>query len=693
MNVPRANPFVGLRPFESDEAMLFFGRDEQTIELLERLQASRFLAVVGSSGCGKSSLVRAGLVSKLKAGMLSQSRDRWLVATMKPGARPFDELAAVLAGTLPATTLPGTGDASFAELPSFAETLRTGGLTPLLEQLAPVFERGDTSLLLVVDQFEELFRFGLRSDDEASREEASEFVALVLGLARQDAFPIYVVTTMRSDFLGDCDAFRGLPEAMNQSQYLVPRLPRGKRQEAVEGPARLYGKRIAPRLVNRLLNDGGAADDQLPVLQHALMRLWEAAGDAEELDMAHYKAVGGLAALSKHAGEALVDLGSGELEVAEKVFRTLTTTEKNRRIRRPRTVAHLVAETGEARARIVRVIDAFRGHGRSFLTPPEGVELRDDTLVDISHESLIRQWRTLRDWVKAEAEVGYFYRRLAEGARLYRTGEGSLLVDQGLEAAREWRRKTEPTDAWAKRYGGGFGDAMDFLAESHRRDRRRVVVVRAVQGTLVALFLLVAALAIFSAWQWREARQKTLDADYNLAQVFEEKAGVALAKGTLEGTREAWLCSLAALSEVRDRWLPASAGRLLKPDLRASIFREVWRSPRPPGQVLSVAFSPDGKQIASGSDDQTIRLWYSYHLEELADAASRRIVFEKLFRASLDCMRFRRVDLRFEPTPDRPSFIPLNGYTFPQARRPPHPLERPRPPGKDPLEWLLENPE
>jgi hypothetical protein len=152
MSAPRANPFVGLRPFEADEAMLFFGRDEQTLELLERLHQNRFLAVVGSSGCGKSSLVRAGLLSKLRAGLLTV-RDRWQVATLRPGSRPFAELAAALAEAHPGNT----GIAA----PSFPEALHTGGLTPLLEALAPAFVSGNTSLLLVIDQFEELFRFGL----------------------------------------------------------------------------------------------------------------------------------------------------------------------------------------------------------------------------------------------------------------------------------------------------------------------------------------------------------------------------------------------------------------------------------------------------------------------------------------------------------------------------------------------------
>ncbi len=596
MSTARPNPFVGLRPFERDEAMLFFGRDEQTLELLERLHEKRFLTVVGSSGCGKSSLVRAGLLSKLQAS--TAMSDRWHVVTMKPGSRPFTELAAALG------------------VPAFAEALRIGGLTPLLDAIAPVFARGDTSLLLLVDQFEELFRFGLHNGDEARREEAAEFVALLLGLARQTTFPTYVVITLRSDFLGDCDAFRGLPEALNESQYLVPRLPRGKRQEAIEGPVRLYGKRIAPRLVDRLLNDGGAAPDQLPVLQHALMRLWDAAGNAGKLDIDRYEEMGGLAeALSKHAGEALEDLTSEvDRTVAEKLFRILTTTDaNNRQSRRPRTLAQLMEETGVERERLVQVIDVFRGHGRSFLMPPSAVALVDDTLVDLSHESLIRQWETLRGWVEAEAEAGKVYRRLAEDAERYAAGKGSLLVDRALEAALAWRRDTQPTAAWAKRYGGGFDAAMDFLGESERRDRR-VVLMRAVQATLVVLSLLVSVLGVVSFQQWRSAREKTFEANFNLAKMYEEKAGSVLkdaqAGDASRAYAKAWLFNLAALKQpVGDRSLPAVMGRILMPELRTCAFREFWQSPQSSGVFYAVAFSSDGRRLASASSDGTIRVW------------------------------------------------------------------------------------
>jgi KaiC/GvpD/RAD55 family RecA-like ATPase len=177
------NPFVGLRPFEREDSLLFFGRSTQVEFLLELLDRGRFLAVVGSSGCGKSSLIRAGLIPALEAGFLVQDRDRWRIATMKPGEAPLRHLATTLQMTL--------GESSH-DPEILAERMVQEGADALLD----IFDKAEgttgTNLLLLVDQFEELFRFGLTREDPAARGQAETFVALLLRLAEQSRFPVYV---------------------------------------------------------------------------------------------------------------------------------------------------------------------------------------------------------------------------------------------------------------------------------------------------------------------------------------------------------------------------------------------------------------------------------------------------------------------------------------------------------------------
>ena len=262
-----ANPFVGLRPFDSDEGLLFFGRREQTIELMQQLHRTRFLAVVGSSGCGKSSLIRAGLIPKLKAGFLVEDRDRWRVATMKPGDGPLRNLASAICATLvskPATRELAARAAFTREVNALVEAIRVGGAQAVGEYLTPPLAESDTNLLLLVDQFEEIFRFGLHTDRAEWRDEAADFVSIMLALSEQRELPVYVVMTMRSDFIGECDHFHGLPEALNRSLYLVPRLTRRQRQQAIEGPIRLFSQAITPRLLDRVLNDAGEQADRCP---------------------------------------------------------------------------------------------------------------------------------------------------------------------------------------------------------------------------------------------------------------------------------------------------------------------------------------------------------------------------------------------------------------------------------------------
>ena len=212
----RTNPFPGLRPFESKESALFFGRDEQCDELLARLGRHRLVAVVGASGSGKSSLVRAGLLPALQRGYLPAAGSSWQIAVFRPGGSPLANLTDALIGA-------STAEAS-------AAGVNRDGITRLLASsslgLVAAAERllggAGGSLLLVVDQFEEIFRFRDLSGSREAEEAAVECVSLLLGATSQSEVPVYVVLTMRSDYLGDCARFSGLPEAMNDSQFLCP---------------------------------------------------------------------------------------------------------------------------------------------------------------------------------------------------------------------------------------------------------------------------------------------------------------------------------------------------------------------------------------------------------------------------------------------------------------------------------------
>ena len=284
---------------------------------------------------------------------------------------------------------------------------------------------------------------------------------------------MYVVITMRSDFLGDCARFRDLPEAISDSQYLIPRLTRDELQAVITGPIGVRGGRIAPSLVQRLLNDFGDDMDQLPVLQHALMRAWDhwerSDPDGRPIELSDLEAIGGMAeALSRHADEAFGSLTTDrDRKIAERLFKCLTERgPDNREIRRPTPLARLAAIANADPAEVIRVIDVFRAPGRSFLMPPHGVALEGDSVIDISHESLIRQWGRLRTWVDEEAESRATYLRLVEAAQLHRAGKAGLWGEPDLTYARQWQEREAPNATWAERYGPGFDDAGAFLRDS-----------------------------------------------------------------------------------------------------------------------------------------------------------------------------------------------------------------------------------
>lgn len=264
-----AAPYPGLRPFRRDESDIFFGRDAQIDELLNRLKTRRFLGVVGMSGCGKSSLVKAGLLPALESGLMGNLGSTWHIAEFRPGSSPIRNMAAALI----ASGILGDRVANDEEsITSLAAILHRGdrSLTRLLTDI----ERPEHSnLLILADQFEEIFRF----HDHHDPSEAMAFINLLLATADRDEVPVHVVLTMRSDFLGACTLFPGLPAALDDGHYLCPRMTREELSEAIAGPPLMFGGVVEPDLSSQIINDVGTDPDQLPLMQHALMRVWNRA--------------------------------------------------------------------------------------------------------------------------------------------------------------------------------------------------------------------------------------------------------------------------------------------------------------------------------------------------------------------------------------------------------------------------------
>jgi hypothetical protein len=464
------NPFPGLPAFQTEQAHLFHGRREQVSGLLHRMAKSRLLAVVGTSGIGKSSLVRAGLLPALYRGYLGTAGTHWRIAVMRPGSMPLLAMAQAL-GSPDALGMPGETWNQMAAV----ETLVRSSLG--LADLARERQVGDhDNLLLVVDQFEEIFRFRRERLLIDGGEEAKGFVTLLLAAAEQTEVPVYVVLTMRSDFLGDCAQFPSLPEALNQNQYLVPRMTRAQRRQSIEGPLEMAGVPITQRLVQRILSDAGdAAPESLPVLQHALMRTFEAwrADPDGAVDIGHYERAGRIeGALHQHAEELWSSLSTEQRPWAARLFRCLTTSESGRAVRRPTPLERIFpivgASTETELALVKSVLETFAAPACSFLTVDSAEEIRAPSVIDISHESLIAHWKRLDEWVKEESESADWYKRLVRAAELHVRGQARLWSDPDLHWA--WTRRN--TDAWnpdwADQYASGYPQAIAFLEASKR---------------------------------------------------------------------------------------------------------------------------------------------------------------------------------------------------------------------------------
>lgn len=536
--VGTVNPFPGLRPFKIEESHLFFGREGQSDEVLLKLSKSRFVGVIGPSGSGKSSFIYCGVLPILYGGFLTDASPNWEVVVTRPGAGPIDNLAESLLKTVKDYNAADVEDKKIKR--TIVSTLLRSSSLGLVEAIQQSRRKEDINYLILVDQFEELFRFK-DSTDPNSVNESLAFINLLMEAVNYEDAPIYVAITMRSDFIGECAQFPELTRKINDSHYLIPQMTRDQKRRAIEGPVAVGNAKITPRLTQQLLNDLGDNPDQLPILQHALMRTWSYWAkyrdyEGEPVDLKHYEAIGTMSeALSMHANEAYDELDEEQQRICEILFKAITEKRgENFGIRRPTRLNEIASIADVSEADVVAVIEKFREPGRSLLTPAFGIELGSKSMIDISHESLMRIWVRLKNWVDDESEAVQMYLRLAEAAGQYQVGKAGLWRPPDLQLALNWQAKHKPTLVWGQRYHPAFERTMIFLEYSKKefdteqrikeleakRKLQRARITAIVFGTLAGIALIA---FVYAFMQQAEAKRQADLAKANEAKAVEQQ--------------------------------------------------------------------------------------------------------------------------------------------------------------------------
>jgi WD40 repeat protein/transcriptional regulator with XRE-family HTH domain len=614
------NPYKGLRAYTEADAPDFFGRTVMITRLLQRIAEpnamARCLVVVGPSGSGKSSVVHAGLLPALRQGLLPGTR-QWLIAEMRPGDHPLEELEAALlrVAVNPPETL----------LAQLHEDER--GLLRAVKRVLPMDPQVD--LLLVIDQFEELFTL---VTDEAQR---AYLLRSLLETVSDPRSRLRLLIVLRSDFYDQALAYRPLGELMQQRTEVVLPLTAHEIEEAIVGPATNVGVHLEPDLVQTVVRDAGTHLGMLPLLQYALTELFERR-EGHTLTRAAYQASGGVAgALTRRAEDLYTHLDPAHQEAARRLFlRLITPGEGVHDTRRRVRLAELDttaprARNGHAPSPLQTVIACF-SHYR-LLTLDADPATREPT-IELAHEALIASWGRLRDWIASSREELRTHRLLTEAAREWeRLGydEGALYRGVRLAQAQEWAgehpadlndlerrfvqasqhaamdaaRQAELTRqrelAQAQALAQEQQRRIDEQTKASRRLRRRALYLSIAVGLALFAALIAGILGIQANSFAAEAR--------GLALVSASQA--ALAQGAPNHARALGLAAVRAEHPAPHAALTL-AQAAYPPGTRRLFLGHTSR-------VWSLDFSADGATFLSGSRDETMRLWDVATGEEL----------------------------------------------------------------------------
>jgi WD40 repeat protein len=632
------NPYKGLRAFQQTDAEDFFGRelltDQLAVRLVEKDEYVRFLAVVGPSGSGKSSVVRAGLLPALRRGLVPNS-SRWFVVEMIPGPHPFDELEAAL---LRVAVNPLATD-QLAQLRTSPE-----GLLRVAEQALPADKTCE--LLLVIDQFEEVFTL---SEQEADRH---QFMSMIIAAATTPGSRLRIIVTLRADFYDRPLLYPRFGEMMRRRTEIVLPLRAEELRRAIVSPAERVGVLCDEDLVSAIIKDVGEQPGTLPLLQYALTELFERR-EGRRLTLESYEDSGGvLGALARRAEELHAGLdATGQVAVRQLFLRLVTLGEGTEDTRRrvQRNELKTLGTDIQTQVALDNVLDEFSRY--RLLTFDRDPVTRDQT-IEVAHEALIRTWVRLREWLNGSREDLRTQRRLgqssqewinsgrdrsflASGARLAQFEglglESAVTLNQDesiylreslaertrLEAAEKARVAREidlarQTAESAQQAAAAAQKAAAAEKTSARR-LRFIVWAMALTSVLIAVLLGVALrsreVAITAQSQAEVARNQAetarQQAEANLIR-SDSLRYAGLAQNLLQRGSNAEVAALLGVRSLNGLYTDQGDTALRE---AANYDFALMSFTGATDAITSTSFSPDGAFVAAASRDGVARLW------------------------------------------------------------------------------------
>lgn len=574
-------PYRGLSAFSEKDAPFFFGRENVTEELLKKVHTQTLVPVIGASGSGKSSLVFAGLVKRLR------DTGDWQIVHFRPGSRPLFNLATALVSHQQTDPSRTEGVSEIRNLTTHLHTCENS-LWDVVDDI--LFVEPNQRFLLVADQFEELYT--LCRD---TQERQAFLDRLIEAIHNCGNFTF--VLTLRADFLGQALSYRPFADALQYADLKLAPMTKAELQAAIEKPAALLGVTIEERLTERIISAVSAEPGDLPLLEFALTQLWEKQQDAQ-LTHTAYDEIGGVeAALACYADRVYRQLNFEQQERVQRIFIQLVQpgegTEDTRRV-----ATRL--EVGEENwALVTRLADA-----RLVVSGYD--EKTGSETIEIVHEALIRRWEKLQQWMQLDRDFRSWQEQLRAAMRTWESSncdEGALLRGKPLCDAEYWQDKRFLELSCYEKGFIGLSQKLKEQESKKQKRRRQLTIWGLSSGLAIALSLAGVAL-----WQWQKAALEeikalnaTTEAQFTSKQEFD-----ALVTSLKALKKLSQISPLAVIFDNKAR-IQQETSDLLQEAVYKVKERNRWIGHE--DEITDVSFSPDGQIIVTASKDQTVKLW------------------------------------------------------------------------------------